>query len=211
MHALDPTHLLNTYGIWGIFAIIFAETGLLIGFFLPGDSLLVTAGLLASTRRPGDVHLNLAALLIGSAVAAVAGAQVGFVIGRRVGPALFGRPDSRLFKQSYVTRTHETLERYGPAKAIVLARFIPVVRTFLNPVAGVGGIEAGLFAGANVAGGLLWTTAMVLLGYTAGSTVRGIDKYLVPAIIVISIIPIGLEVRRARRARRLRQAPVEAR
>ncbi|HEX9529783.1 MAG TPA: VTT domain-containing protein [Acidimicrobiales bacterium] len=201
MHALDPTHLLDTYGIWGIYAVIFAETGLLIGFFLPGDSLLVTAGLLASTGKPGDVHLNLAALLVGCAVAAVAGAQAGFVIGRRVGPALFRRPDSRIFKQRYVERTHETLARYGAVKAIVLARFIPVVRTFLNPVAGVGGVDTGLFTAANLGGGVAWTTSMVLLGYTVGSTVKGIDRYLVPAIIVISVVPVALEVRRARRER----------
>ena len=202
VHALDPTHLLNSYGIWGIYAIIFAETGLLIGFFLPGDSLLVTAGLLASTHKAGSVHLNLAALLVGCGVAAVLGAQTGFVIGRRVGPALFRRPDSRIFKQSYVDRTHVTLERYGAAKAIVLARFIPIVRTFLNPVAGVGGIDAGLFTAANLIGGLLWTTAMLLLGYAVGSSVKGIDKYLVPAIVVISLVPIGLEVLRHRRQRR---------
>jgi len=194
---MDPRHLIATFGTIGVFAILFAETGLLIGFFLPGDSLLFTAGLLASQHK-----LNLAALVLGCPVAAVAGAQVGFLIGARAGPALLRRPDSRFFKREYAERAREVLERYGTGKAVVLARFIPVVRTFLNVVAGVAGVDARTFALFNVVGGVAWTVGVLLLGYALGSSVHGIDNYLLPIIaliVAVSAIPIVLEWRRQRR------------
>lgn len=200
MHALDPTHLINTYGLWGVFAIIFAESGLFFGFFLPGDSLLVTAGLLASTQRPGQPHLNLVALLVGCSIAAVAGDQVGYLFGDRVGPALFSRPKSRLFKPQHLNRANDYLERRG-AKMIVLARFVPAVRTFTPIVAGASKMRYRLFVPFNVVGGLLWACGVTLAGYGLGSSVKHIDKYLVPIIAVIvavSLIPVVLEVRRAR-------------
>jgi membrane-associated protein len=201
MKAIDPTHLINTYGLWGIYAIIFAESGLFFGFFLPGDSLLVTAGLLASTHKAGDVHLNLAALLIGCAIAAVAGDQVGYVFGNRVGPRIFTRPESRFFKPEHLHRAHDYLERRG-AKMIVLARFVPAVRTFTPIVAGAGEMPYRLFVPFNVAGGVLWSCGAILAGYGLGSSVKHIDRYLVPIIlvvIVVSFIPVILEVRRSRR------------
>ncbi len=200
MHAIDPTHLINTYGIWGIYAIIFAESGLFFGFFLPGDSLLVTAGILASTTRPGSVHLNLAALLLGCSVAAVVGDQVGYAFGDRVGQPLFSRPESRLFKPHYLNRANEYLEKRG-AKMIVLARFVPAVRTFTPIVAGASRMRYRLFLTFNVIGGVLWACGMVLAGYALGSSVKHIDKYLVPVIavvIIVSLVPVVLEVRRAR-------------
>jgi membrane-associated protein len=203
VHALDPTHLINSYGLWGIFAIIFAESGLFFGFFLPGDSLLVTAGLLASTHKAGDVHLNLAALLIGCTIAAIAGDQVGYAFGHRFGPKLFDRPNSRLFKADHLQKANQYLERRG-AKMIVLARFVPAVRTFTPIVAGASKMRYRLFVPFNVAGGALWACGVTLAGYGLGSSVAHIDRYLVPliaAVIVISLIPVFLEVRHERRKR----------
>ncbi|MFI5041639.1 MAG: DedA family protein [Acidimicrobiales bacterium] len=201
MHALDPTHLINTYGLWGLIAIIFAESGLFFGFFLPGDSLLVTAGILASTSDPGSVHLNLAAVMIGCAMAAVAGDQVGYWFGDKVGPPLFTRPESRFFKPRYLHQAHEYLDHRG-SKMIVIARFIPAVRTFTPIVAGASKMRYRLFVPYNVAGAVAWVFTMVLAGYALGSSVSHIDRYLVPVIllvVIVSFIPVFLEVRRGRR------------
>jgi membrane-associated protein len=212
VHALDPTHLINTYGMWGILAIVFAESGLFFGFFLPGDSLLVTAGLLASTHRhTGDVHLNIVALLIGIPIAAILGDQVGYAFGDRVGPALFRRPKSRFFKPDHLKRAHEYLDTRG-AKMIVLARFVPAVRTFTPIVAGASKMRYRLFVPYNVTGGVLWGCGVTLAGYTLGRSVKNIDKYLLPIIavvIVVSLIPIGLELRKARRSKTVRVEEVE--
>ena len=201
MNFLDPTHLINTYGIWGIFAIIFAESGLFFGFFLPGDSLLVTAGLLAATHKAGDVHLNLASLLIGIPIAAILGDQVGYWFGDKVGPTLFSRAESRFFKPQHLERAHEFLERRG-ARMIVLARFVPAVRTFTPIAAGATGMRYRVFVPFNGLGGVLWGVGVTLAGYELGSSVKNLDRYLVPIIlvvIVVSLIPIALELRRARR------------
>jgi membrane-associated protein len=196
---VSVSHLIVTFGTAGIIGIIFAETGLLIGFFLPGDSLLVTAGVFASkAHRVGHttVHLNLSVLLVGCFIAAAAGAEVGYLIGWKAGPALFNRPKSRLFKPDYVAKAQHYFDRYGNV-TVVLARFIPVVRTFANPVAGVSRMSAKTFALYNVAGALVWTTLVLLLGYFIGSSVK--DTYLIPAVIVVSFIPIGIEILRQRR------------
>jgi membrane-associated protein len=201
MNFLDPTHLINTYGIWGVFAVVFAESGLFFGFFLPGDSLLVTAGLLASTHRAGDVHLNLAALLVGIPIAAIAGDQVGYWFGDRVGPTLFSRPESRLFRPEHLQKAHEFLERRG-ARMIVLARFVPAVRTFTPIAAGATRMRYRVFVPFNVLGGVLWGCGVTLAGYALGSSVKNLDRYLVPIILVVilvSLIPIALELRKARR------------
>jgi membrane-associated protein len=153
VHWLDPKHLLNTYGVIGIFLVLFAETGILIGIVLPGDSLLFTAGLLASTHKAGDVHLNIWLVLLAAFLGAIIGAQTGFLIGRKAGPRLFNRPDSRVFKHEYVDRTGAYLEKYGPVKAVILARFVPVVRTLMNPLVGVAEMDAKTFTLANVIGG----------------------------------------------------------
>jgi membrane-associated protein len=203
MHALDPTHLINSYGLLGIFAVIFAESGLFFGFFLPGDSLLVTAGLLASTHKTGDAHLNLAALLIGCSIAAIVGDQVGYAFGHGVGPNLFDRRESRLFKPNHLEKANIYLERRG-AKMIVLARFVPAVRTFTPIVAGASKMRYRLFVPYNIIGGVLWACAMILAGYALGSSVSHIDRYLVPiivAVIVVSLIPVLNEVRKERQRR----------
>jgi membrane-associated protein len=199
---VDPKHLLETFGTLGLFLIIFAETGLLIGFFLPGDSLLFTAGLFCAPGAKAAVHLDLAVVLPGVFVAAVLGAQTGWYIGRRMGPALLRRPDSRFFKQRYVTEAQEFFER-GGVRSVVLARFVPVVRTFLNPLAGIAQMPARTFLIANLIGGLLWSVGVTVAGYALGKTVPNIDKYLYPVVavvVLVSLIPVYLEFRR-RKAR----------
>ncbi len=195
---LDPRDLIVTFGTIGLFAIVFAESGLFFGFFLPGDSLLFTAGLFASQGT-----LNLPLILVGCFIAAVAGDQVGYLFGKRVGPALFRRPDSRFFRQEYVERARSFFEKHG-AKTIVLARFVPIVRTFAPILAGVGKMPYRTFVSFNVVGGLLWAVGVTLLGYTLGEMIPDIDRYLLPIIaliILISFIPIGLEWLKSRRRR----------
>jgi membrane-associated protein len=193
---MNPESLIETFGTLGLLAIIFAESGLLIGFFLPGDSLLFTAGLLTSRGT-----LSLPVIMIGASVAAVLGDQVGYLIGRRAGPALFKRPDSRLFKQKNVERAHAYFEKNGP-KTVILARFLPVIRTFTPVVAGVGEMEYRRFVTFNVIGGVLWGAGVTLLGRILGDTVPDIDKWLLPIILVIgavSFVPVILELLRMRR------------
>ncbi len=202
--SLSPHDLIETFGTLGILAIVFAESGLLIGFFLPGDSLLFTAGFFASAPSSIDeaLHLNLPILLVGCAVAAIAGDQVGYAFGRRVGPSLFRRPDSRFFKHENVERAKEFFDRYG-AKTIVLARFVPIVRTFAPIVAGVSRMNYRVFVTYNVLGGLLWAVGVTLLGYFLGQ-VEFIERNLeiaILTIVAISILPIVLELRRERRRR----------
>ena len=181
------------------------------GFFLPGDSLLFTAGLFASR---GD--LNIAVILVGCFAAAVLGDQVGYAFGRRVGPSIFSRPNSRLFKQEYIQRADEFFESHG-AKTILLARFVPVVRTFAPILAGVGSMRYRTFLAYNVIGGLLWAVGVTTLGYLLGAKigVDNIDKYLLPIIlvvIIISVMPAIIEVRRHRRkaAKALSETEAEA-
>jgi membrane-associated protein len=197
---LDPKKIfdsLSPYGEVVAWLIIFAETGLLLGFFLPGDSLLFTAGVIA-----GQGKLDLWLLLPGVFIAATLGAEVGYFIGERAGPPLFNRPDSRFFKQEYVQRTHEFFERHG-SKAIVLARFVPVVRTFIPVLAGVGKMDRRVFSLYNLIGALFWTVGVTMLGYALGDVIgNNVDTYILPlvaAIIVISFIPVAVEWRRTRR------------
>jgi membrane-associated protein len=198
---LDPEKIIDWLGPWatiGLLLIVFAESGLLIGFFLPGDSLLFTAGLLASQDKSG---LHLPVLLVGCFIAAVLGDQVGYVFGNRAGPALFRRPDSRLFKQEYVQRTKDFFEAHGP-KTILLARFVPVVRTFAPILAGVGQMPYRTFLRFNIIGGFVWTVGVLTAGYVLGSTIPSIDRYLLPIIfliVLISLIPPFLEWRRHRK------------
>jgi membrane-associated protein len=201
---LDGQHLVETFGLIGLLVIVFAETGLLLGFFLPGDSLLFAAGFAATGELTSKLHPNIALVCLLVTLVAIAGAQVGFQIGRAAGPSLLQREDSRLFKRSYVEKAEEVVERYGPGKAIVLARFIPIVRTFLNPLMGAGQLPARTFALWNVVGAVLWGTGVTLLGYYLG-TVDFIGKNLevfALLVIAISFIPIGLEIRRSRREAR---------
>lgn len=187
---LDPAFLVATFGLVGVFVIIFAESGLFFGFFLPGDSLLFTAGLLASQG-----HFNILLLWIGCTVAAILGDSVGYTFGKKVGPKLFYREDSFFFHKKHIDRTRTFYEKYGK-KTIILARFVPIVRTFAPILAGVGQMEYRTFISYNVIGGTLWCTLLIFLGFGLGSVIPSIDAYLLPivlAIIFISFIPIFIE------------------
>ena len=187
---------------WGgyavLIAIVFAETGLLVGFFLPGDSLLVTAGLVAATGALNIWWLNVVLI-----IAAVVGDSVGYAIGRRIGPRLFTREKSLLFNPAHVERTRRFYERHG-AKTIVIARFVPIVRTFAPTVAGVGQMEYRRFIFYNVAGGVGWVVSMTWAGYLLGQSVPNINDHIhivVAIVIVLSLIPIAVELLRERRRR----------
>jgi len=200
LNPLDSTSWLSSLGALGVFLVLFAETGLLIGFFLPGDSLLFTAGLLC-TAGAHAVHLSLPAVLVAAAAGALLGAQTGFWLGQRGGRVLLARTKNRHLRDG-VLRAEEILERYGYGKAIVLARFIPVVRTVLNPVAGALEVPARIFTLWQVAGGLVWSIGVTLAGYGLGSSIPSIDKYLLPIIaliVVVSLSPLAVELLRRRR------------
>ena len=195
---LSPAHLVTAYGLIGVIAIIFAETGLLIGFFFPGDSLLFLAGAYAATSKTGQPHLALLPLLIGVAIASILGGQVGYWIGQFAGERLFSDPNHKIFRKKYIDQTKEVLERYGEMKAVLIARVIPVVRTFISPVVGAIGMPLHKFVIANVAGGLVWSVGVIMLGFALGSSIN-IDKYILPItaiIIIASVIPLVLEYRR---------------
>ncbi|MFI6355073.1 DedA family protein [Streptomyces sp. NPDC050743] len=204
VNVLDAHSLLAAFGVLGVGVVLFAETGLLIGFFLPGDSLLFTAGLLCTGRSDSGVHLSLGPLLVAAAVGALAGAQCGFLLGRKAGGALLARSRSAKLREG-AQRAEELLERYGHAKAIVLARFIPVVRTVLNPLAGALEVPARTFTLWQVTGGLVWSLGVTLAGYALRSSIPNIDRYLLPVIaliVVVSLLPLAAEVLRSRRAAR---------
>jgi len=185
-------------GLGAIVVIVFVETGLMVGFFLPGDSLLVTAGLLASTGL-----LDVRWLLLAAPVAAVAGDALGYWIGRKGGEALYGRRQTFFFRRDHLLRAREFYERHG-GKTIVIARFVPIVRTFAPVVAGVAGMRYARFLAFNVWGGIGWVAAMVLTGYTLGSLFPALMKRIdlvVIVVIAVSLLPGVVEVWRARRAR----------
>jgi membrane-associated protein len=181
-----------------ITGVVFAESGLLIGFFLPGDSLLFSAGLVLALTDRGDLLLVLLPLVF---LGAALGDQVGYMFGARVGPSLFTRPNSRVFKQENVTRSHEFFERHG-ARALVLARFVPIVRTFTPILAGVSGMRYRTFVAYNLVGAALWSSLALLLGYGLGDRFPKLENYLTPILLVIvflSVVPMILELRKARR------------
>lgn len=195
MFDLDLKTFITIIGYFGVFAIVFAESGLFFGFFLPGDSLLFTAGLLAA-----EGYFSLAGLIVLSFVGAVLGDSVGYWFGRRTGPMLFTREDTRFFKKSHVEKSHAYYEKHGP-KTIIIARFIPIVRTFAPILAGVSGMTYKKFFMYNVVGGLIWTVSMPTLGYFLGTRIPHIDKYILPialGIIVVSFIPIFWKMWKAR-------------
>jgi membrane-associated protein len=185
---LDAQHLIETFGLLGIIVIIFAECGLLIGFFLPGDTLLFTAGVLV---QRGTFHQPLWLIIVLEFAAAVLGNAVGYEIGRRGGPAVFTRPDSKLFKPEYVERTNHFFERYGKP-AIVLARFVPVVRTFITVMAGAGRMNFRIFMIYTVLGGALWAASVTMLGYFLGNIdfiANHIEVLLILGV-AVSVVPI---------------------
>ncbi|MEU2714621.1 VTT domain-containing protein [Streptomyces sp. NPDC007205] len=193
---MDPNYLLNTYSIWGLLLVVFAESGLLIGFFLPGDSLLFTCGLLITSHK---MHFPLWGAIALICLAAILGDQAGYMFGKKVGPSLFNRPDSRLFKQENVTKAHEFFEKYGP-KSLVLARFVPIVRTFTPIIAGVSGMKYRSFLIFNVIGGVLWGAGVTLLGSWLGNIgfVNNNIEAILILIVLVSVIPVAIEVLRAR-------------
>ena len=196
---LDPEKLINKYGLIGLALIIFAESGLLIGFFLPGDSLLFTAGLLSATKI-FDQPIMLICLV--TFVAAVLGDQVGYQFGKRVGPALFARPESRLFKPAHVVKAQNFFDKHG-SKTIILARFVPIVRTFAPIVAGVGRMKYRTFAMYNVIGGALWGIGVTMAGFLLGKRFPGLkDRIDLIAILIVavSVLPIVVEYLRHRRS-----------
>jgi membrane-associated protein len=202
---LDPQHLIGTFGLIGIMLILFAECGLLIGFFLPGDSLLFTAGLVAAGGIAGLSLPPLWVLIVAFAVAAVLGNLAGYWIGFRAGPAVFNKPDSRLFKAEHVERSHAFFERNG-TKTIVLARFVPVVRTFATVMAGASRMDFRRYAVFSVIGGVLWAGGITALGYWLGGVqvVRDHIELFVLGVVVVSLVPLAVEYLRGRRRNRAR-------
>ncbi len=195
---LEPEHLIKTFGTIGILTIVFVESGLLVGFFLPGDSLLFTAGLLSANGTLPDIWV----LLVTIPIAAIAGDQVGYAIGRKFGPPLFNRPDSRFFRREYVDRSAEFFEKHGP-KTVVLARFVPIVRTFVPVMAGTSRMHYRTFVTYNVIGGLLWGTGVTALGYFLGQIdfVKNNIEPILLLIVFLSVVPVFIELFRARRAK----------
>ncbi len=201
LHFLDPLFIIRTVGIVGVIIIIFAESGLLVGFFLPGDSLLFTAGFLASQD-----FINIWVLLVGAILAAIVGDSVGYAFGKKMGDTIFTKKSSRFFSHDNVMRAKEYYDKFGK-KTIILARFIPVVRTFAPSLAGVAEMEYKTFLTYNVVGGFLWSTSLVVLGYVLGNVVPDVDKYILPIVIIIvvvSIIPGAIHLYKDRKKRRLR-------
>ncbi|AZK95685.1 MULTISPECIES: DedA family protein [Streptomyces] len=195
---LDPDYLIGTFGLIGVLIIVFAESGLLIGFFLPGDSLLFTTGLLVTSGKLDTLPLWAVCTLI--VLAAVIGDQVGYLFGRKVGPALFKKPDSRFFKQENVEKAHDFFEKYGP-KSLVLARFVPIVRTFTPIIAGVSRMNYRSFITYNIVGGVLWGAGVTLLGAALGNVEfvhQNIEAILI-LIVALSVLPIVIELLRARK------------
>ena len=205
----DAHSIVGDLGLIGILAIIFAETGLLVGLAFPGDSLLFIAGVAASGSGAailGGASLNPVALFIGAPIAAIIGSQVGYFFGEKYGRKLFSRPDGKFFSHSKVEATEKWLTKYGTGKALVLARFIPFVRTLINPLAGIIGISKQKFALWNIAGAVIWTQVVIGAGYVLGEKLEGsVDKYLLPVvavIIAVSLIPVAIEFFREWNSRR---------
>ena len=189
--------LIRVVGQYGLPLIIFAETGLLAGFFLPGDSLLITAGLFAAR---GDLNLTL--LIVTLIPAAILGNATGYQIGKRAGKALYGRPDSLLFRREHLQMTHDYYERHGGI-TIIVAQFAPILRTFAPVVAGVAGMSYRRFASYNVIGAVAWIAIMTLGGYLLGNVIPGIDKRIdvvVMVVIAISLLPALIGWLRSRRS-----------
>ena len=198
---LDTNHLLSTYGLVGLMVIIFAECGLLVGFFLPGDTLLFSAGLLISTAT---LHVNIWLAVVLVPAAAVLGNLVGYWIGYRAGPYVFDRPRSRMFRPEYVERSHAFFDRYG-APAVVLARFVPIVRTVATVMAGVSRMRFALYALYSLIGGVLWSGGVMLLGYWLGhiqfvrKTIEPLIDPILLLVVLVSVLPALVHWLRSRR------------
>ena len=194
-HISDVRGMIEWGGTFAVCLIIFVETGLFVGFFLPGDSLLVTAGVFA-----GAGHLRLALLLSLVTLCAIAGDQLGYFIGWKAGAALYRREDSRFFNKRHLEEAHKFYEHYG-GRAIVIARFIPIIRTFCPPVAGAAKMRYARYLAYDICGGILWVWGMTLVGYTLGRTVPNVDSkihYIIAAVIVLSLLPAAIHGWRVR-------------
>ena len=190
MHFFEIIPLIETIGLIGVFAFIFAESGLFFGFFLPGDSLLFTAGILASSG-----HFNIWFLFLGSFLCAILGDSFGYYFGKKTGPRIFSKPDSFFWNKNNIEKTNVFYKRYGN-KTITLARFVPIVRTFAPIMAGVGNMKYKTFLFWNILGGMIWTSLMSFGGYFLGSSIKDVDKFILPIvllIIFISIVPILIQ------------------
>jgi membrane-associated protein len=203
--------LFNVKGLieWGgtllVCVIVFVETGFFVGFFLPGDSLLVTAGVFAAS---GQLHISELLLLV--PLCAIVGDQIGYWIGRKAGQALYQREDSLIFRKRHLQRAHEFYEKYG-GKTVILARFVPIIRTFCPPVAGAAEMSYGRYLAYDVAGGILWGGGMVLVGYSLARQIPNISEnihYVIAVVIFLSLLPPIIGVLRARFSRSAAQPPV---
>ena len=201
MNLFDAHSIVANLGLFGVLAIIFAETGLLIGIAFPGDSLLFIAGVAASGSGGailGNAQLPAAALFLLAPIAAITGGQVGYFFGEKYGRRLFDRPDGRVFNHQKVLATEKWLKKYGTGKALILARFVPFVRTLINPMCGVIGIDKKKFFFYNVVGAIIWTQLVIGLGFILGEKLEGsVDAFLLPIIgfiIFVSLIPVLIEL-----------------
>jgi membrane-associated protein len=192
----DVQGIVEWGGVLMVCFIVFVETGLFVGFFLPGDSLLVTAGIFASV-----VHLNLPLLLVSVSLCAIAGDQLNYWIGRKTGEALYRRGDSFFFRRKHLQRAHDFYEKYG-GKTVVLARFVPIVRTFAPAVAGAAHMKYRRYLAYDVMGGVLWVWSMILAGYFLSSAIPDITKHIhlvIVVVILLSVLPVVIEIVRNRR------------
>ena len=197
----DAHSIVGDLGLVGILAIIFAETGLLVGLAFPGDSLLFIAGIAASSAGAeilGGASLDTLSIFIGAPLVAIIGSQFGHFVGAKYGRKLFDRPNGRFFTQERVAQTERWLTKYGVGKALILARFIPFVRTLINPTVGIIGYPARKFFMWNAIGAIVWTQLVLGAGYILGNKISGsIDKFLLPIIgliVLVSVLPVALEV-----------------
>jgi membrane-associated protein len=199
LSSISPQHLLGTFGELGVMVILFIELGLLIGFFLPGDSLLFVAGYATVGGNSLHLHMSLGGLIVAAIVGAILGGQLGYLVGRRTGTELHGR-ESRYYKQQYVDRARSFLSRFGMSKAVLLSRFVPVVRTFVGPIAGVAGMSRTSFAVTNVVSSIAWVVPIVLLGHWLGhvSFIRKYVELLAIAVVIVAVVPALLHMVRSR-------------
>jgi membrane-associated protein len=208
---ISPDTLLSNFGLAGLAAILFAECGLLVGFFLPGDTILLAAGIALSV---GTIKTPLAAFLIVAPIAAVLGNVVGYWIGYKAGPKVFDRPNSKLFRPEYVTRSQAFFERFG-VLTILLARFVPIVRTVATVMAGVSNMRFSLYLITSIIGGIIWADGVLLIGYGLGHVDfvrqhKGYVDYLVIAAVLVSLVPAGIHYLQGRRRQKAQRAAQES-
>jgi membrane-associated protein len=198
--AITPEHLLSTFGVIGVFVVLFLELGVIVAFFLPGDSLLFVAGYATVTDNTLGVHLPLGWLLVAAVTGAVLGGQVGFEVGRRAEASLHDRPDSRFYKREYAVRADAFFQRFGERRAVVLSRFLPVVRTFTSPIVAIAGLPTSRYTPWNAIGGVAWTVPIILLGRWLGHVtfIRQYIELLAVIVVIASVIPVLVHMARYR-------------